>query len=202
MPQNSFFVQKYEDYQIAFLLLNKVFHIQKKLPNQVFKTPFSGFLFQDFDWTLTKDFWDTFLSPLGNVFKDNYILTAVLDPDPIHYFHHNFGYYNMIKFPSNSTANEYWKNLEAGPENSPADAILYNSEIIVWIPPSANWAIWAERNHEICILAFASESVQKLASPIAKNWKLPNNVINSSILKKSSHEFLRLFSKNYSKSAG
>ncbi len=111
--------------------------------------------------------------------QDTHVLVAVLDPNPINYFYPTFNYYNFIKFPINITGRNYWKALETGPKDSPADAILFNSEVVVWIPLSTMWAIWGERSYGICILAFASDRVRLSVSDITKTWKSAESALDS-----------------------
>lgn len=191
-------VESSREYKDSLILLNKIFYIHEQLPNQVFMSAYSGFMFQDFDWTMTRYFWNFVLKPLGNMFEDDYILTTVLDPDPVNYFYHNFGYYNMFKFPLNTAGSDYWKSLESGPVGSPADAILYNSDIVVWAPASAKWAIWGQRSYEICILAFSDKESHKLASSqLQLNWKQAGNSLSNSVLKNLSPASYNLFLQNY-----
>jgi hypothetical protein len=198
MTKNSFFTGTNQDYQAALLLLNKIFQVKKRLPEQVFKSPFLGFVCGDFDNCMSVDFWDLLLQPLGKKLNDSHILTAVLDPDPKNYFYHNFGYYNMLNLPINMTGAEYLNNLVIGPAENEADAILYNSEVVVWVPNGGRWAIWGERSYEVCILAFADEQAMTLALPLLnKNWKSADNGLNSFVLKHVSKSFLTSFMSNY-----
>jgi hypothetical protein len=178
--------------------LNKIFHVKKRLPEQVFKTPFFGFICEDFDNTMSADFWDFLLHPLTKSFNDNHVLIAVLDPDPKDYFYSNFGYYNMLNLPATATGAQYLKSLATGPLESPADAILYNSETIVWVPSGGRWAIWGQREYEICILAFADEQAMNLAqSFLNNNWKTADKALNSFVLKHVPKNFVTFFVDNY-----
>ncbi len=47
--------------------------------------------------------------------------------------------------------------IESSPEESPADAIVFNSEVVVWLSPSMKWAIWGERSYGICIVGLSEE---------------------------------------------
>lgn len=200
MINNLFSISTNQDYKAALLLLNKVFWVKRRLPEQVFKVPFFGFICQDFDGTMSTNFWDILLQPLGKNLNDSHILTAVLDPDPKRYFYHNFGYYNIFNLPINTTGAEYLKSLATGPSKSQADAVLYNSEVVVWVPNGGKWAIWGQRNYEVCILAFADEQAMALAKPfLNKSWKFADNALNSFVLKHVSKDFLAYFMSNYAK---
>jgi hypothetical protein len=99
------------------------------------------------------------------------VLVAVLDPDPINYFYHWFGYYNWVKLPVSITGREYFEILDSGPEDSLADAMLINSETVIWMPMSKKWAIWGERSYGVCILAFADDKTKIALESIIKTWK-------------------------------
>lgn len=200
MVEKLFFINAAHEYEAALSLLNRVFQIKNSLPEQVFKKPFFGFICIDFDSSMTANFWDIVLQPIGKIFNDSHILTAVLDPDPKDYFYHNFGYYNILNLPIYITGTEYLKSLEIGPAESPADAILYNSEVVVWVPNGGRWAIWGQRDYEICILAFADEQAMNLAKPfLNKSWRFADTALNSFVLKGISKDFLADFMSNYLK---
>lgn len=159
------------EFDESFKLIKSVFEIHKNIPNQVFKKQFSSFMFEEFDWAMSADFWNSFLKPMGVISQDDRILMAVLDPDPLNYFYNEFGYYNFVKFPINISGNKYFEALEQGPKNSPADAMLFNSEVVVWVPLSAKWAIWGKRGSGVIKLAFSDEITKKEAADLIKSWE-------------------------------
>lgn len=198
MHNNAKCITTKVDFDVAWKLINQIFYIDQEMPNQVFKRPFSGFVFEEFDWTISGEFWDSFLKPLSIVLQDTSILTASLDPHPVDYFYPKFGYYNMIEFSTAGTESDYWDALETGPENYPVDAILYSAETMVWIPSSAKWAIWGDRGYEICVLAFADDSVKKAAKPLLQAWYPADQALNSYIADRVPRQFLDTLIKNYS----
>jgi hypothetical protein len=142
-------------------LVNNTFLTNQIFPDQVFNQKFNNFLFEEFDWMMSFEFWNVAVKPLAHASQDEYVLIGILDPDPINYFYHEFGYYNWFKLPVNNlTEGDFWKILVTGPERSPADAMRYNSETIIWLPMSAKWAIWGERSVELCALAFSDNNTQ------------------------------------------
>ena len=164
-------IQKKNDFEKKLKLINSIFNINQNLPNQVFKKVFSDFVFEEFDWTMSTEFWDSCLKPLALSSQDSHILVAVLNPDPVNYFYQTFGYYNWLNIPTNTTGNDYWNALKTSPKDNPADSILFNSEIVAWIPTSGKWAIWGDRSYGICILAFADEQTQSSSISLTKTWK-------------------------------
>ena len=55
--------------------------------------------------------------------------------------------------------------------------MLFNSEIIVWVPLSAKWAIWGERSSGVIKLAFSDETTKNKSVDLTKNWKIKDNFI-------------------------
>lgn len=88
---------------------------------------------------MSGEFWNV-LQRLANKSEDDFILVGVIDPHPVNYFYKEFRCFNWIKVSTALTNDEYWSRLESGPEDSEADAILYNSFTVVWIPLSGKWA--------------------------------------------------------------
>ena len=147
---------------------------------------------------MSAEFWDFSLQPLARSLNDSHILTAVLDLDSKDYFYPNFGYYNVLNLPAATTGVQYLKGLETGPLESPADAILYNSETVVWVPSGGRWAIWGQREYEICILAFADEQAMHLAKAfLHQNWKAADKALNGFVLKHVPKNFVTSFVDNY-----
>ena len=163
-----FHIRNIEDFYKYKELLSKVCNQDCGLPNQVFRKEFGCYLFNQFDNAMSD--WGT-LQQLASVSKDEYIVTAVLDPKPMEYYFKEFGYFNWIKFPKNIENNEYWNALELGPENWPADSISNNSFTVVWFSPSMKWAIWGDRNYEVSILAFNNEEIFRSSLPFLKSWR-------------------------------
>lgn len=163
-----FHIRNIEDFYKYKELLSKVCNQDCDLPYQVFRKEFGYYLFNQFDDAMSD--WGT-LQQLASVSKDEYIVTAVLDPKPMEYYFKEFGYFNWIKFPKNIESNEYWNALELGPENWPADSISNNSFTVVWFSPSMKWAIWGDRNYEVSILAFNNEEIFRSALPFLKSWR-------------------------------
>jgi hypothetical protein len=114
------------------------------------------------------------LQQLARISNDTHIITALLDPDPIAYFFKEFGYYNWFKLPVTSTPQEYKQLIQLAPPGSSADAMIYNSEVIAWVPFSKKWAIWAERGYDICILGFADKNCIISDTLLKGRWRPAN----------------------------
>lgn len=164
-------IRDQKDFKKAWDLVNKVFDINKHIPEKKIRRSSNLYLYEEFDWTMSPDFWGSFLRPLAQASNDTEILVAVLDPDPVNYYYKHFGYYNMFVLPTHSTESDYWNMLAMEPEGSPADAILFNSEVVVWIPISEKWAIWGERSLEECVLAFSDDCFGLEVAELTKMWR-------------------------------
>jgi hypothetical protein len=166
----TLFVRDDKEFNELWRMANDIFYLERRLPKQVFREQFNHYLFEEFDWAMSEDFWDN-ICKLARKAKDDFVLTAVLDPDPVEYFHKEFHYYNWIKIPIGLPSDEYFAVLELGPEESPADAVLYNSYTVIWISPSMKWAIWAERNYGVCVLGSQDTSIGNDLLPVLKTWR-------------------------------
>lgn len=184
-------IQDKKSFREALELVNKTFNCNQRFPDQVFKVPFQRIVVLDFDYVMSKSFWneiEIFMELIG----DSSIIMAVLDPNPVDYYYKEFSHYNWCILEKETRADEYWSVLEQGPEESPADAILFNSEVIVWQSSSMKWAIWGERSYGICVLGFnksefgdyeseswltMNQAVHDLISLNFKEYKVPNEII-------------------------
>lgn len=196
-------ITKEADFKEIDTLVRKVFLLEGDIPDQVFNPPFDNFLFQEFDWALTPNFWDSAIQPFSLALEDAYVVVAVLEPNPVNYFYQNFGYYNWFKYPPTINGRDYWKILEKGPKESPADALLFNSETIVWLPASLKWAVWGNRSYGLCIIAFQDNETKIKLTSFLKSWKSAAVALNSFIgvnfqERKIPLEFRDSFMQNYS----
>lgn len=153
---HSKLIKDKEQFEEALNMAKRAFDYEQRFPEQVFKVPFQKKCVFDFDKAMGYSFWNE-LERLVTLSDDPFILMAVLDPHPVDYFYKEFSQYNWCIFPKGTTADEYWNSIESSPEESPADAIVFNSEVVVWLSPSMKWAIWGERSYGICILGLSEE---------------------------------------------
>lgn len=170
--------------------IRKSFHVNQSFPKNPFLNFYENFSFEEFDWTLCDEFW-TNIQNIALQSGDKYLLMAVLDPDPVRYYKNEFGYYNWSIIPTSASKNEYWKFLNNHPEESPADAIFINSEKIVWLPQSRNWAIWGERSYELCVLGHRKDIEINTWKDI--NWALESiaNCFRNGIVPREFSDSLR-----------
>jgi hypothetical protein len=157
MITENFRIHTPNDFAQTKEFLSNVFDLEKRLPEQVFRNNFGNFLFEDFDWATTPEFWDT-LQQLCKASNDDHVIVAVVAPDPQNYFYKEFGFYSWLKLPITLSGMDYFSALETGPEESPADALLYSIDTVVWCSPNMKWAIWGERPYGVCVIGFSDES--------------------------------------------
>lgn len=178
MNFENFFVRNNEEFNELKEMVSATFNIESKLPNQVFCEKFGNFKFEEFDFAMSGEFWDT-LKKLAIQTNDDFVLAAVLEPSPVGYLYKEFNYYNWIKLPVGLSTDEYFEILELGPEESPADAVVYNSYTVVWLSPSMKWAIWGERDYGICVIGFNDTSHRNKLSPFLKSWRSIDKIVLS-----------------------
>lgn len=203
MNLDTIFVKEKDEFLKVNKFIGSVFNTENTLPEQVFTKNFTDYLFEEFDWTMDDEFWN-FIKVLAIKSGDNQVFSAVIDPNQMDYFFKEFSYFNCVKLPVELEDNEYREVLEFGPIGSPADAILYNSNVIVWTSPSMKWGVWGQRQYGTCIMAFNSEIEINELMPYLKSWKSAENALDSWIAinftnQKIPEGFTKMFNKNYSK---
>jgi len=152
MNPDALFINSTGAFKEREALIRNAVRVHRSLPEQVFNDRFRRFLFEEFDWCMSSEFWLS-LQELARESCDTIVLLAVLDPDPNDYFLKEFGYFNWADLPISMSASDYWDLLNAHPKDCAADSVLANSERVVWLPHSGKWAIWGERNRGVCVLA-------------------------------------------------
>ncbi|EHS58245.1 hypothetical protein [Paenibacillus sp. Aloe-11] len=180
-----------KDFEEAQHLVSNVVYVEERLPNQVFKVPFQNKVVLDFDHAMSYGFWNE-VEQLTGIFDDSFVIMAVLDPHPVNYYYTEFSQYNWCMLNKGTTSDEYWNTLQQSPIESPADSILSNSEVIVWLPSSMKWALWGERSYGICVLGFSDDigdykseswftmdkAITDLVSLNFRNYTVPDEIIS------------------------
>jgi hypothetical protein len=80
---------------------------------------------------------------------------AVLKPDPIEYYYKHFGKYPLFTFGKEDTGADFIAAINEDPGDSPADAIIHNSVVIVVHSESCRWLLYGDRDFEIALIASA-----------------------------------------------
>ena len=160
--------------------LSSMVSIANRLPALVFRPGYDRFRFLEFDVTTSERFWNV-LSALAVSSQDSHVNLIVLEPDPIDYFFKRFHKYGALRFEVNASPNDYSEGLETAPANSPADALLYNSEVIAWFPDSCNWALWGERSRGVAVLGVKNGCSISVES-ILREASLPNVSVDQALM--------------------
>lgn len=180
MELKDFFINDVQAFQTTNKELEKIFNINQEFPTQVFNKEYKYYVFEEFNSVMSEDFWRT-IQYLTDTLNEKEITVAVLDPHPKDYFYEEFGYFNYLQIPTSLSNEDYMNILENGPEDSPADAPLYNSEKVVWFSSSKKWAIWGERSLDICVMGFnESTFLDHLLTP-PNNWSYLNKSVEELI---------------------
>ncbi|HEX8170567.1 MAG TPA: hypothetical protein VF824_08505 [Thermoanaerobaculia bacterium] len=129
------------------------------LPDQVFVTRPVAFHVVDFDQFWSEEFFGD-AQRLTRRAGDDSFTFAVLRPDPDSYYHAHFGKFPMLRFSDADPAHRYIEELHRDPGGSPADAIAFNSEVVLLYPPSRRWAMYGDRNLEIAVVAVMDEEIE------------------------------------------
>ena len=145
-----------EQFPTAKLKVETVFHVDRTLPEGVFKRPYRFHLLHEFDNGMG-DFLEV-LRKTHSPYANETVLLSVLDPDPIGYFYRHYRKINAFYFKGYVTESEYYDLRWRNPGNE-ADAIMFNTEIETYVPDSAIWAMWGERSSEIAVIGLDDPEV-------------------------------------------
>jgi hypothetical protein len=146
-------VRDSEEFRGELERIDRVIDREAELPRQVFRSPVAGIRFIDFDELWSEEFFEL-LRRLTEAVGSKRFAIAVLKPDPAEYYFANFGKFALLKFDvSDSNSAAYINALHEDPGDSPADAIVHNSDVIVIYPENMRWLIYGDRNLEVGIVA-------------------------------------------------
>ncbi len=131
--------------------LKSIVDINARFPLRTISKEFSEICFVNFDDIFTQEFFEGLRSFLIAI-KESNLTYAVLDPKPEEYFFSHFHKYPFLDFNIDTSSQEFLADIEADPGDSPADAIVYNSNVIVIFGANARWVIYADRDYEVAIV--------------------------------------------------
>jgi hypothetical protein len=127
------------------------------LPGQVFRHH-SAVRMIEWDLLWSRRFADFVIDLTKSSGSDAFRL-LVLSPDPLEYFFHHFGSLPMLTLTSSDDSDAYIRAINRDPGNSPADAIVHNSNVIVGWPSSKRWCLYGDRDFEIALIALQQEEL-------------------------------------------
>ena len=166
MQEEIFFLKNKNKYKKMKKLIEEKYYINKLLPNKIFKKTYNNFLCQEFDLIMCDEFWEN-IKKLSILSDDDKVIFGVLDPSP-EYFYKYFGYYSIVELSTDIENKKISNLIEYAPKNNEADSIFSNSTIIICFPLSKKWAIYADRDFEISILAFEEDYIEPLKYFLSK----------------------------------
>lgn len=144
------------DYAQIYSCVFELIHKSKRIPENVYKKNFSYFLFLTFDEVFLSAFFNNLIKYIKGTGRNGFWVTSI-DPDPELYYGSNFDYFGAINFSSDDIASEYIRGMNKYPENSAADALSHNGNILLYSSLDAEWAIYADRDSDIAICSFSSK---------------------------------------------
>ena len=169
---------------------------EKRLPENVFKGSLTHFVFIHADDLFhTQDPFGKMKSFVTSISEERWFL-AVVEPDPEDYFFRHFGKYSIIEMSVNDTTDEYRRILLEDPGDSPADAIMINSTIMMLASDSGRWAIYVDQGMELAIAGFVErelrenftaayhpdgmldvdEAIERVLEPLYEQEKVPEDI--------------------------
>ena len=135
--------------------IDRVLGKSKILPERVFSETMKYFLFVPFD--------DLFMALFYNHIKKFLIKTGekrfwlvVTDPSPRSYFARYFDFFGAIEFSISDNEGDYISALNDFPSDSPADALIHNSNSVVVSSCRGEWAVFGDRDADIAVCGFSS----------------------------------------------
>jgi len=154
-----------KDFEPIGIGIEKVLDKKKLLPEKVFREAFRYFLFITFDELLMPLFFNHIKQYLQEAGENSFWLTAI-EPDPKLYFGSHFNFFGAVEFSTSDTEDDYLIALNNYPENSPADALAHNSNLLTVFSSTNRWAIYGDRNTDTAICAFSDETQMELFKSI------------------------------------
>ena len=157
MNLSSLLITDTADFKSRRLEVEKLFHCNATLPDQVFREGIDAFAFENFDLMLRDSFWPV-VQELAEVSDDDSVLISVLDPDPSSFWKKHYGHYGSANIPVSISSCEFSDvlNKDSDKESPPGGLQLYANTVIL-VPQSAKWAIWGQRRWETCVVGFRDE---------------------------------------------
>ncbi|TYB97409.1 hypothetical protein FXF53_19840 [Micromonospora sp. WP24] len=127
-----------------------VFHLDSRLPHQVFKEDASDSLFCEFDAVLAPDFWPTFCA-MARWHGDQRVELLVLEPDCDTYYLPKYRMYPAISLPIEASVEDYWAAIGYEPPGESYESMAITANVIAVTGASGKWGCWGERESEVAV---------------------------------------------------
>jgi hypothetical protein len=140
-----------------------------RLPEQVFLPAALVYCFCEFDEVLTGQFW-VCAGQLAQASQDTAIIVTVLDSLGASAASTGSTFLpSEISIAADAEA-EYLTWLVRPIPGQHEQALVYTAEIILFRSPSKSWAIWAQRDMEVAVLAVFDEKVASSVQCRSMKW--------------------------------
>lgn len=142
--KKSPFIESETDFNTIIKRMTRIFQLDRRLPEQVFKGEYDNFNIIDFGLMMNSSFWNI-LQACARLAGDSKISMLLCKPDPVNYYFKNFNRYGALNFDISATSVDYSEALRAEPPGSPADAFETNSFVWTWCGDSMKWGFYGVR---------------------------------------------------------
>lgn len=149
------------EYARQEVLIQRHLNLSARMPEQVFCTPLASTSILEFDHVFDGRFFANVqaLAARGGSVS---VLFAVLEPHPDRYFYKHFGLFPVLRFGTTQSPDDFLAALRVDPGDSPADSLLYRSEVVAMYPDRGSWLLYGDRNMEIAIIGAFDEAAASL----------------------------------------
>jgi len=138
-----------DEFNAARQKIESIFHVERRLPDQVFKQSYQFQLLCEFDFAMV-DVLETLRKTQSPLAHES-VLLSVLDPDPISFFYERFRKIYAFYFKANISEDEHYHMRWREPGNE-AKSFPFHTKLETYIPSSASWAMWGESSREIAVI--------------------------------------------------
>jgi|HubBroStandDraft_6_1064221.scaffolds.fasta_scaffold821363_1 hypothetical protein len=174
-----------------------IIHINKRLPEQVFRQKFAEYFAFEHGMTMRAEF-AMFLTNIASGFGDRAVNYMTLDPDPVEFYHKNCGFYGLASFEPSSLIDNYIRVMSR--DGEPDSFRTTGGDVAVMWGSSLGWGIFCDRRSwELCLMASFSPIDQSLMRMVRKDaFQVRSYLLNEYQHKPQlALEFLRDLAKSY-----
>lgn len=158
------FLNEPSEYALNRKSVSKIIRCHTAFPDRVFTDHFGHFQFITFDEILMRQFLLNTRAFLQAIDECTFQF-SVIDPDPKqYYFKHSK--YSVLNISSTDTDEDYMAALNAGPDDSPADALMHNTNSVLLHSSSCCWAVYAEQELGVGVCAFTDKAISDIFSKV------------------------------------
>lgn len=167
MEHKKYFLSETSEIKKIEENIREMVFMDRETPEQVFKQPYEFYLFNHWDWMMSKEGWES-LQYLLKSSNEEAIIAAVLKPHPFEYHFKKYKHSNWARIPVYFTSEQYEDIVNYGPDEDGIESICQYSRSVIWVSSSSDWIIYGDWEWEICILACRSS--QLADSMKLKDW--------------------------------